>query len=121
MISSVKLNIPDNITITLQPGEYIGGIKIGNDDNVTLAPGIYYIKGGGFAVGQSTVTGTGVLIYNAWQGSGDAININGGNVTLSATTSGTWAGVTIFQARVNFATGQTTGVLTWYLLAPTPS
>jgi phosphodiesterase/alkaline phosphatase D-like protein len=69
-----------NSSVTLQPGLYIGGIKIGGNAHVVLAPGIYYLQGGGFTVsGQATVTdnGQGVLIYNAPARRDDGINLSG--------------------------------------------
>jgi hypothetical protein len=79
----------------------MGGINIGGAAKVTLAPGVYYFQGGGFTVGGSaTVTGTGVMLYNAPARSTDQINISGAaSLTLTAATTGTYAGITIFQAR----------------------
>ena len=92
--SANMLNIPDNITITLNPGVFMNGIKTGKNDNITLNPGIYYLKGGGFNIGNNTVvTGNGVLIYNAWQGNGDEIQLTGmASLTLSVPMTGTYAG-----------------------------
>jgi hypothetical protein len=94
-----------NSTVTLQPGVYNGGININGSANVTLAPGIYYLNGGGFNVGGAAkVSGTGVLLYNAAKTSLDQINVNGaGSLTLSAATTGAYAGITIFQARTSNA------------------
>jgi phosphodiesterase/alkaline phosphatase D-like protein len=72
---------------TLQPGLYIGGIKISGHAHVVLEPGIYYLRGGGFTVsGHATVTddGQGVLLYNAPARSSDGISIGGqARVSLS--------------------------------------
>ena len=53
-------------TVHVQPGTYVGGISISGNASVTLEPGIYYMKGGGFSdTGSGSVTGDGVLIVNA--------------------------------------------------------
>src|SRR5262249_284543 len=89
---------------TLSPGVYIGGISISNT-SLTLLPGIYYLEGGGFQSKQSsTIVGTGVMIFNAPTKNSQGININGGTITLSAPTSGTYQGLVIFQARQSAAT-----------------
>jgi hypothetical protein len=78
-----------NITtsMTLQPGLYIGGINISGNAHVVLAPGIYYLQGGGFSVsGGATVTdnGQGVLLYNAPGTTGAGITFSGNTqVTLT--------------------------------------
>jgi hypothetical protein len=103
--STSTLNIGSSTVTTLQPGLYIGGINIGGAAKVTLAPGVYYFQGGGFIVGGSaTVTGAGVMLYNAPAKSTDQINISGAaKLTLSAATTGTYAGITLFQARASNA------------------
>jgi phosphodiesterase/alkaline phosphatase D-like protein len=93
--STSTLNI--NSSVTLLPGLYIGGIQISGHANVILAPGLYYLQGGGFTVsGHATVTdnGQGVMIYNAPSNNGDSINIGGqGNVSLSGMTASQLAGL----------------------------
>jgi hypothetical protein len=50
--------------------------------------------------GAATVTGTGVMLYNAAATFLDQINVSGAaTLTLSAATTGAYAGITIFQAR----------------------
>jgi hypothetical protein len=93
--SSSTLKITSSVT--LQPGLYIGGIQISGQANVVLAPGIYYLQGGGFSVsGQATVTdnGMGVLLYNAPAKSSDGINFTGqGDVSLTGLTAAQLAGL----------------------------
>jgi phosphodiesterase/alkaline phosphatase D-like protein len=120
--STVRSTSTLNITsdVVLQPGLYIGGISISGHAHVVLAPGIYYLKGGGFTVsGQATVTdnGQGVLLYNAPGSSSDGITIGGQAVVslsgLSASqladlglTSSQYAGfvgLAIFQDRTSTA------------------
>jgi hypothetical protein len=47
---------------TIQSGVYYGGLNI-TANNVTMAPGVYVMAGGGFRV-TGTVNGSGVMIYN---------------------------------------------------------
>lgn len=111
----VRLSIGN--TRTLNPGVYYGGISIGSGGNVTMSPGVYVMAGGGFAVSANgqIPTATGVTIYNTCApvliGSGcqtsglgayGAISISANRpINMSAPTSGTYAGIVIFQARDN--------------------
>jgi hypothetical protein len=93
------VNDSGSTPLTLQPGTYIGGIKVSGQGSVKLAPGVYYLQGGGISVsGKGSITGSGVVIINAPGGSQDTISISGqGTVTLSAPTSGAFQGFAIFQ------------------------
>ena len=73
-----------------------------------LNPGIYYINGGGINMsGPSSISGSGVIIYNT---GGGAINLSGtGNISLNPMTTGTYAGITIFQDRSNTASATLSG------------
>ncbi len=104
-------NVSGNTVTTLQPGTYVGGISISGNAKVTLAAGIYYLKGGGFSVsGNAVVTGTGVLLYNAAQTASDVISVSGNaNVTLTAATSGVYQGIVIIEARTSTAPISITG------------
>jgi hypothetical protein len=96
-------------TATLNPGVYQGGISITNGAQVTLNPGIYYMEGGGLSVQNpgTTVTGSGVLIYNGETNgatnnpsSVGPITFQAGTVmNISPMTTGTWMGISIFQDR----------------------
>ena len=74
-----------------------------------MASGLYIIEGGGFTIsGNASVTGSGVTIFNAGSkypstgGTYGSISLSGnGNFTLSPPTSGTYAGVVIFQPADN--------------------
>lgn len=101
--SSSSLSVND--TRTLSPGIYAGGISIQSSANVTLNPGVYIMKDGGFkVVGGASVTGSGVMIFNTVAdypgstGNCDDISISGGGtLTLSGPTTGVYKGMLIWQ------------------------
>jgi putative Flp pilus-assembly TadE/G-like protein len=83
--------------------KYCGGMDIHGSGTVHFVPGQYYIYGGGLTIsGSVTVTGTGVTIYNTGTNSGPnaygpvriASNLS---ISLSAPTSGTYAGILFFS------------------------
>jgi hypothetical protein len=85
-----------------------GGFKLNNGANVNLTSNTtYVIAGGKFDMaGGATLTGTNVTIVLTDDPSGTyspqyaIMNINGGaTITLSAPTTGTYAGLAIFQDR----------------------
>jgi len=80
---------------TLSPGTY-KELKFDKNDKVTLKPGIYYVDGGGFELkGDSTLSATGVMIYNTGK-RGFKVSTKE-DVTISPPTSGTYKGITLFQ------------------------
>ena len=83
----------------LSPGTYVGGISVSGQASVTLAPGVYYLEGGGFSVTGGSVSGSGVVIINAPGGPSDTISVSGqGVVSLSAPGIGQpFQGVAVFQ------------------------
>ena len=98
--SNTQVQISGNTSKTLQPGVYKGGILVSGNGSVTLTAGIYYMEGGGFSsTGNASVTGSGVMIYNAPAAAKDVINISGnGSLNLTPPTSGAYQGLTIFQS-----------------------
>jgi len=103
---------------TLQPGVYKGGIKISSQPNVTFAPGIFYLEGGGLVMsgGSSSLTANEVMIYNAPGPSGTTgtITISGGGaVTMTPPPSGDFAGMAIFQDRTATPTITLSGGSNW--------
>src|SRR5262249_32638166 len=91
-----------NGTTSLQPGVYKGGISVSGTGSLNLSPGIYYMDGGGFSFsGQGSLTGLGVMIYNApGNGNSSGISVSGlGSMVLSGPTSGIYQGITFFQDR----------------------
>jgi hypothetical protein len=93
---------------TIDPGVYTQ-ITVAGNSKLTMNPGVYEIAGGGFTVsGNASVTGNGVMIYNAgsnYLGSGASYgwtNISGnGQIKLTAPSTGPYAGLVIFQSRDN--------------------
>ncbi len=107
-----NLSITGSESVDLYPGIYVGGIRITGSASVTLhanadgTPGIYYLEGGGLTITGSGSVQTaaketgGVMIYNAWSTSGDAISLTGsGSLSLLPPASGPYQGIGIFQAR----------------------
>jgi hypothetical protein len=108
VIRTSNLHVGGSTVTTIQPGIYIGGIKIDGNAVVTMAPGMYYLAGGGgFVVAQNgAVNGAGVTIYsgspNNKTGSAGPVDIETtGSVVLSPPTTGQWAGMTIFVERLS--------------------
>jgi hypothetical protein len=99
--STKKLQFSSANSVTLQPGVYIGGVSISGKGSVILAPGVYYMQGGGFTFGgQGSLTGSGVMIYNDPSSNSDNINLTGqGAVNLTPPTSGPYQGISLFQRR----------------------
>jgi hypothetical protein len=88
-------------TVSIQPGVYTGGIHVSGQVTLNMAPGIYYMDGGGFSfTGQGNLNATGVMIYTAPQSNSDNININGlGTINFSPPTTGLYRGITLWQQR----------------------
>ncbi len=91
---------------TLQPGYYKNiNINCSTPCTVTFASGMYVLLGSGISAnGSATLTGTGVTFFNTLQnypteqGSCGPFNVKStANVTISAATSGYYAGMIIFQ------------------------
>jgi hypothetical protein len=77
-------------SVPLSPGTYDGGITVDGTASVTLAPGVYFMNGGGFTVtDQGSISGTGVLLVNAPLSPSDTISFSGqASVSLSAPPAG---------------------------------
>jgi len=99
-------------SLTINPGIYSQITVSGTGTALTMNPGVYVIIGGGFSVSNSSsVSGAGVVLYNAGSnfpaagGTYGAISFgSSGTITLTAPTSGPYTGVLIFQARDNTQT-----------------
>ena len=90
-------------TLTVYPGVYCNGMNLGNGAHVTFSPGTYILEGGGLNInGGVTATGNGVTFYNTAGGgySYAPFNFgNGANITFAAPTTGSLAGILLFQDR----------------------
>ena len=88
---------------TAQPGVYSSAFVVAGSVSCTLASGIYVFKAG-FSVtagGSLTTAAGGVLIYLT----GGAFNADGAaNVTLTAMTTGVYAGLVVWQAAADTTT-----------------
>jgi hypothetical protein len=106
--STSAVTLSGTMSTTLNPGVYDGGISMSGSSALTLNPGVYYINGGGITVtGSSSITGNGVFIYNTGSG---AINLSGtGSISLNPMNSGTYAGITVFQASSDTSAGTLSG------------
>ena len=101
-------NLGGNSSATIQPGIY-SQISASGNAKLTLSSGVYIVEGGGFSVsGNATVTGSGVMIVNVGGnypssgGSYGGISLSGnGSYSLSPQSSGTYAGIVIFQPKDN--------------------
>jgi hypothetical protein len=83
--------------VTLNPGNYCGGISIGGSQNVVFNPGTYTITGGGVTFnGSGTISGTGVTLYIG--SSGGTVSLSGNQtLALVAPTTGADAGILFYQ------------------------
>jgi hypothetical protein len=105
--AQVSVNLTQG-SLTINPGIY-SSIRVSGNASLTLNPGIYVLAGGGITMtGNASISGSGVLIYNTGSnypnagGNYGGITINGnGSVTLSAATTGAYAGVVLFQSHAN--------------------
>jgi uncharacterized repeat protein (TIGR01451 family) len=100
---ATAVTISGNASQTLQPGIY-SQITISGNASVTFSKGIYIIEGGLTVSGTANVTGSGILIYNTGSkypnagGTYGAINLStSGTVKLNAATTGSYAGILIYQ------------------------
>ena len=84
---------------TLQPGVYCGGLVIDGASKVDLASGVYVIKDGPLAVGDSSeVSGHGITFYLT--GEKGLIKFHDDSqLTLTAPTDGAFDGILVFQDR----------------------
>lgn len=99
-----QVTVAPNSSQTLAPGCYRG---INIKGTATLSPGVYYIDGSSFSLGsQANVTGDGVTIVLTSSSAATTpssiatLDMNGGaTVQLTASTSGTYAGILFYQDR----------------------
>jgi hypothetical protein len=103
---------PDsNGNVTLNPGYYPNGLYVTHGGNVTLNPGLYYVEHGNLWINTTgSVTGNGVTIYHNGSDStaqlmqnygldvGICLCLSNSNYSITAPTSGTYAGISLFQS-----------------------
>ena len=89
----------DAATYTFEPGVHCGGVNFNNSKTVsTFKPGLYIIKGGDWNV-QGSLNGTDVTFYFA---DTSKFQFNSGASTyLKAPTTGTYAGILIYETPNN--------------------
>jgi len=86
---------------TLSPGVYCSQLIINGSPTVTFQPGTYVLEHGMTMNGSPTVTGNGVTFYNA----AGAVTFNGNSSSnLNAPSSGSYAGILVYQASGNSST-----------------
>jgi hypothetical protein len=103
-----SVSLSGNAQKTIGPGIY-SQISVSGNARLTLGGGTYIIEGGGLTVtGNASISGSGVMIYNAGSnfpnsgGNFGGITLSGtGTINLSAPMTGTNPGVLIFQSRQN--------------------
>jgi hypothetical protein len=94
----------NNTTTTINPGTYCGGLIVRGTSVVTMNPGTYIIDGSNNLEVRNTATLTGtnvaVILGGTISGNYARVNVqNDGILTLTAPTTGTYAGIAIFQDR----------------------
>lgn len=105
---------------TLNPGVYCSTLIINGSPNVQLNPGVYVFDNGMTMNGSPTLTGSGVMLYNA----GGGLTLNGSSTSnLSAPTSGAYAGILVYQSRSDSSqltmNGSNSSVFNGAIYAPT--
>jgi streptogramin lyase len=103
-----SISLSGNASLTINPGVY-SQIKVAGNAKLTLNPGVYVLAGGGLTVtGNGSITGSGVLLYNAGSnfpsagGTFGGVTLSGtGTFSLTAAGTGPYAGLVLFQARDN--------------------
>ena len=85
---------------SLQPGVYADQIHAKDGQHLTLAPGIYVLRNGLKLDQDSSLSGTGVLIFNTADADGSCGKVDldkSATYNLTAATSGTYRGLLLYQ------------------------
>jgi Flp pilus assembly protein TadG len=83
----------------VQQGYYPGGMNFGNNKSYTLEPGVYVVGGSGVSTGAHTVvTSQGGVTFILLGSAGINMNSNG-SMTLTAPSTGPYAGILFFADR----------------------
>jgi hypothetical protein len=104
-----ELDINSGESRTIFPGVYQGGIRM-SGGSLTMLPGTYYIDGGGITTtGSAAISGSNVFIYNGGSTVGPIKMSGYSSITLTPPTTGTYAGLSLFQDRTSTADIRLTG------------
>lgn len=108
---------------TLYQGTYCGGLIINGSVTVSFQPGTYIMQGNMIVNGSDSISGTGLMFYFTNSGS---LTMNGSShADLEAATTGTYAGILIYQDPSDttnmILNGDSTSVWQGALYAPTAS
>ena len=95
--------LDDNTNMTTNTYNCFSSLSVGSGKTLNLPAGVYYINGGDATI-QGTITGTGVTIVLTNKDTTSTTIGNfkmnaGGVANLTAPTTGTWAGLAIYQDR----------------------
>lgn len=110
---ATSLKVQPNTTVNVTNPSGVACYKdMSLKGNVTFAPGLYYFSGGSLDIAASAnVSGTGVTFILPYVSPSSSANVNvsgSATVNLSAPTSGTYAGVLIYQDRLAPSNGSNT-------------
>ena len=87
-----------DVTKSISPGVYCGGLLIDGSSKITLEPGIYILKNGGLTVaGQARLTGNGVSFFVTGNAPGKIQFAMATHISLTAPEDGPTAGLLIFE------------------------
>lgn len=109
--SQVTVNGGSKTAVVFNPGTYCGGIQINGRATATFNPGLYIVNGNMIVNGGDTVSGNGVTFYFP----SGSLTMNGSSdANFVAPTTGTYAGILLFQNQSDTNTvilnGDTTSV-----------
>jgi hypothetical protein len=95
-----NLNVSSDVT--LDPGDYCGGLTVGKNKRATLRPGTYVMRGGGITAGEIEAW-NGVTIINTVSLDNDPAKFkpivfgNSCHFHIQAPSTGTYKGIAVFQ------------------------
>lgn len=96
-----QVTVNSNKTAVFNPGTYCGGLQINGNATATFNPGLYIIEGNMIVNGNDTISGNGVTFYF----STGSLTMNGNShASLVAPTTGTYAGILLFESRTDAST-----------------
>jgi hypothetical protein len=106
-----KYSVTGSGTTTLSPGAYCGGLSLSGSGTTIFSSGQYIIEGSGLSIsGSSTVLGTGLFFYIT--GGANVSVVGSSGSSLTASTSGTYAGILLFQDRTDSSSANISGSTT---------